>query len=51
MKFNPTLKEYGTDKTLLHLAWSLWWRGIAVIWGIILGAYFIVGFYEGLTGL
>ena len=49
-KFNPTLDEYGSSKTLIHLAWSLWWRGVVVLWGIIIAAYLIVGFWEGFTG-
>lgn len=50
-KLNPTLKEFGSDKTLFHLAWSVWWRGVALLWGVVLAAYFIVGFYEGFTGV
>lgn len=49
-KFNPTLDEYGSSKTLLHLAWSIGWRAIAISWGVVMGAYFVVGFWEGFTG-
>ena len=48
-KLNPTIEEYGTDKTLLHLAWSVWWRAVVAFWGIVIIAYAVVGFWEGLA--
>ena len=51
MSLNPTVRDFlskDTDKTLLSLAWSLWWRLLVVIYGSMFLLAFTIAILDAL---